>query len=234
MSLAVEIGAAKVAKYATSESGDTLELIERPHGGISAVLVDGQRSGPAAKVLSNLAARKAISLLGEGVRDGAVARATHDYLSTHRQGRVSAEMVLVSIDLASRTLVVSRNTRCAAYLSCHGALRLLDAPCQPIGVHTHTKPVVVEVPLSGDMTVVACTDGLPSAGEPDHPLDVPALIMDRPLSGTAQSLANGLLQEALNAESGRPRDDISVLVVTVRSDPSESRIRRLSASFPVR
>ena len=67
----IQLGAAKVAKYATRESGDTLEVIERPHGGISAVLVDGQRSGRNAKIISNIVARKAISLLGEGVRDGA-------------------------------------------------------------------------------------------------------------------------------------------------------------------
>ena len=36
----------KIGKWATSESGDTLEMIERPHGGISFVLVDGQRSAP--------------------------------------------------------------------------------------------------------------------------------------------------------------------------------------------
>lgn len=74
----VQLGAAKVAKYAAGESGDSIELIERPLGGVSAVLVDGQRSGRSAKIISNIVARKAVSLLGEGVRDGAVARAAHD------------------------------------------------------------------------------------------------------------------------------------------------------------
>ena len=59
---------AKVSKYAQRESGDTVEMVERPHGGLSFVLADGQRSGRPAKLISNLVARKAISLLGEGVR----------------------------------------------------------------------------------------------------------------------------------------------------------------------
>ena len=88
----VELAVAKVAKYATGESGDTVETIERPHGGLSVVLVDGQRSGRSAKLISNIVARKAVSLLGEGVRDGAAARAAHDYLRTHRSGQVSAEL----------------------------------------------------------------------------------------------------------------------------------------------
>ena len=81
---------AKIGKYATSESGDTLEMIERPHGGLSMVLVDGQRSGRPAKLISNVVARKAVQLLAEGVRDGAAARAAHDYLYTYRGGKVSA------------------------------------------------------------------------------------------------------------------------------------------------
>ena len=86
MNLEIQIAAAKIAKYAASESGDSLELIERPNGGISIVLADGQRSGKSAKTISNLVVRKAISLLAEGVRDGAAARAAHDYLHTYRGG----------------------------------------------------------------------------------------------------------------------------------------------------
>ena len=67
----VQFAVAKVTKWATSESGDTLEMVERPHGGISMILVDGQRSGKSAKAISNIVARKAVQLLSEGVRDGA-------------------------------------------------------------------------------------------------------------------------------------------------------------------
>jgi hypothetical protein len=105
----VSFAVAKVGKYATSESGDTLEMIERPHGGISLVLVDGQRSGKSAKNISNVVARKAIQLLAEGVRDGAAARAAHDYLYTYRKGKVSATLNIVSVDTDSKTIVISRN-----------------------------------------------------------------------------------------------------------------------------
>ena len=38
----VQIAVAKVNKYAVSESGDTLEVVERPSGGLSVVLADGR------------------------------------------------------------------------------------------------------------------------------------------------------------------------------------------------
>ena len=62
----VQIAVAKVNKYAVSESGDTLEVVERPNGGLSVVLADGQSSGRGAKAISLMVVRKVIGLLAEG------------------------------------------------------------------------------------------------------------------------------------------------------------------------
>ena len=105
----VQIAVAKTNKYAVSESGDTLEVIERPNGGLSVVLADGQTSGWGAKAISGLVVRKVISLLAEGVRDGAAARAASDLLFTEKQGKVSCTLNIASIDLLTRTLVLTRN-----------------------------------------------------------------------------------------------------------------------------
>src|SRR5438067_8465467 len=114
----VQVAVAKTNKYASRESGDTVEVVERPHGGFSIVLADGQGSGRSAKNLSHLVTTKAISLIKDGVRDGAVARSVHDYLFTYRGGRVSATLVILSVDMTSRTLVLTRNSHCPV-LVCH-------------------------------------------------------------------------------------------------------------------
>ena len=84
----VQIAVAKINKYASSESGDTLEVVERPKGGVSVVLADGQTSGRGAKAVSMMVVRKVIGLLAEGVRDGAAARAVSDALYTDKNGKV--------------------------------------------------------------------------------------------------------------------------------------------------
>ena len=73
----IKIGIAKTKKYAVSHSGDCCEIAERPHGGISAVLADGQGSGLSAHHTSSWVVNKAVSLIMDGARDGAVARAVH-------------------------------------------------------------------------------------------------------------------------------------------------------------
>lgn len=231
----LDVAVAKVSKYAVAESGDTIEMIERPGGGVSFVVVDGQRSGKSAKVISNIVARKAVSLLAEGVRDGAAARAAHDYLYTHRSGKVSATLNIVSIDLASRTLVLSRNSHCPIVMIRGGQLELLDQPSDPVGVHRGTKPVIAEFALEPGVTVVIYTDGLSAAGErTGQPLDVPQAV--RHLMGyqlTARQLSRALLDRALALDDQRPADDISLLVLTISRFEQPNDARWLNMSMPL-
>ncbi len=40
----ISVAVSKVGKWAVGESGDLLEMVERPRGGLSLVLADGQSS----------------------------------------------------------------------------------------------------------------------------------------------------------------------------------------------
>jgi serine phosphatase RsbU (regulator of sigma subunit) len=236
----VQVAVAKVAKYATRESGDTVEMIERPHGGLSFVVVDGQRSGRSAKAISNLVARKAIALLAEGVRDGAAARAAHDYLYTYRGGKVQATLNILSVDMLSQTIVLSRNSHCPIVVITAAGLRILDEVSRPVGVHRATKPLVDELPLQAPTTIILFTDGLLSAGQRSgQSLDIPAAVLalcdDRGCD--AQVMADQLLAQALQLDQGRASDDITILALTVRAyqlaEPFGVDVRRLVLSFPL-
>jgi len=234
--LEVQVGVAKVSKWAVSESGDTLEMIERPQGGLSFVLADGQRSGRGAKAISNMVVRKAISLLAEGVRDGAAARAAHDYLYTHRRGQVLATLNIVSVDLATRTLVISRNSHCPVLVAGQEGLRVLDEPSQPVGVHRGVRPVITELPLAAGTMVVVFTDGIMDAGQRyGKRLDLPAVLTECLESGLcrAQDLADELLRRAMELDRGRPMDDMTVLVLVIARAEQEDGVRRLSVRFPL-
>ncbi|HEC22383.1 MAG TPA: serine/threonine-protein phosphatase [Chloroflexi bacterium] len=236
----IQVAVAKVSKYASSESGDTLEMIERPHGGLSLVLVDGQRSGRSAKAISTLVAHKAISLLAEGIRDGAVARAAHDYLYTQRKGKVSATLNIVSVDMETKTLVISRNSHCPVIVQTGPEEQvLLDTPTEPVGVYRYTKPEIHELPLQVGMVIVVYTDGILSAGErTGKTLNAPALISDlygqyADCEDIARPIADGLLNEALRLDEGRPADDISVLVVAVAGAEIKGEVRYLQVYLPI-
>ncbi len=232
--LEIQLAVEKVSKYASSESGDTVEVIERPQGGVSVVVADGPRSGQRAKVISNMVVQKAISLLAEGVRDGAVARATHDYLHTLRGGKVSSELFIVSVDLVTQTLVVSRNARCPTLLRTSAGYAWLDETAEAIGIHRNTKPAIVERELEANMTLVVFTDGIWHAGDVvGERIDLPALLDAADGVGDPSHIADAILAEALRLDHGRPHDDATVLVLRLVAQAVPDDVRRLTMRFPI-
>ena len=157
--------------------------------------------------------------MAEGVRDGAAARAAHDYLRAHRQGKVSATLNIVSVDLATRTIVVARNSHCPVIVvTPEEGMKLLDEPVGPIGTRRGTKPSITELPLKAGTVAVVYTDGLERAGARSSLVfNVPDALREITSQGwaTAERIADDLLERALTLENGRPRDDISVLVLRV-------------------
>lgn len=230
-----EIAVAKIRKYATSDSGDTVEVVERPQGGVSVVLADGQSSGRGAKRVSVMAVRKVIGLLSEGVRDGAAARAASDALFTERHGKVSATLNILSVDMQTRTLVITRNNPAPVFLAFGQQIRCLDEPSRPIGFYRETRPVIDEVSLQVGLTAAVFSDGLVHAGKrTGQAMDVLAEFKkllgeeDQP----AQFLADCLLARALALDDGRPADDISVVILRVFRH-EEGEIRRMYVSLPL-
>jgi serine phosphatase RsbU (regulator of sigma subunit) len=231
----IQIAVAKTNKYATSESGDTLEVVERPNGGMSVVLADGQTSGRGAKAISTLVVRKVISLLAEGVRDGAAARAASDYLYTERSGKVSATLNILSADFQTGTLVITRNNPAPVFVAQGDKIECLSSESQPIGTTRNLRPAISELQLMIGTTVVAYTDGLIHAGDRTGQfLDICTLLSGYLEEQTPSSheIANGLLAEAIRNDQGRPNDDMSVVVLRVVAGVDD-QIRQLSVRLPV-
>ena len=173
----VQIAVAKVNKYASSESGDTLEAVERPNGGLSVVLADGQTSGQGAKAVSMMVVSKVIGLLAEGVRDGAAARAASDALYTDKKGKVISTLNIASVDLHSGTIVLTRNNPAPIFVYSNGQADCLGAESVPLGTSRDVRPVISEIEIEAGLSIVIFTDGLIHAGERrGQPMDVCEII----------------------------------------------------------
>lgn len=231
----VQIAVAKINKYASAESGDTLEVVERPNGGLSVVLADGQTSGRGAKAVSMMVVRKVIGLLAEGVRDGAAARAASDALYTDKSGRVSCTLNIASIDLQTSTLVLSRNNPSPVFICHDDQIECMDVESSPLGIRRDIRPVISELELQPGLTVVMYTDGLTHAGKRrGQPMDISNAIqaMLEEQDPTPQELADALLAHAVNLDEGRPADDISVVTLKVVPHAGDE-VRRLAVRLPI-
>jgi serine phosphatase RsbU (regulator of sigma subunit) len=149
---------------------------------------------------------------------------------------VSAELHIVSIDLVSETIVISRNSHCPAIIGDAKGLHVFDEPSSAIGVHRRMKPIITELPLASHTTVVIFTDGVFDAGVRDgQHFDVAVFVADqlRDANLGAQPLADAILARAVELDRGRPSDDTSVLVVRVVPRAGGDSARRLSVRFPL-
>jgi serine phosphatase RsbU (regulator of sigma subunit) len=231
----VQIAVAKVNKYASSESGDTLEVVERPNGGLSVVLADGQTSGRGAKVISQMVVRKVIGLLAEGVRDGAAARAASDALFTERQGKVISTLNIASVDLHSRTIVLTRNNPAPVFICVHDRIDVLNEESIPLGTSRNLRPLITEFAIEPGLVIVIFTDGISHAGERrGNPMNVSEVMRSvlEDQDPTPQLLADTLLAHAVRLDENRPADDISVLVLKVTSRTGDN-VRRMTVRLPI-
>jgi serine phosphatase RsbU (regulator of sigma subunit) len=231
----IQIAVAKTNKYAVTESGDTLEVVERPNGGLSVVLADGQTSGRGAKSVSMMVVRKVISLLAEGVRDGAAARAASDLLYTDKGGKVTSTLNIVSVDLHTGTVVLSRNNPAPFFIARGEQIDCIGSESNSIGTTRSTRPVISEIPVEPGLVIVIYTDGLVHAGERvGRPMDVCTSLkaMLEEQDPSPQAIADALLAEAVNLDDGRPSDDISVLVLKVLKRHGDD-VRRMTVRLPI-
>lgn len=235
--LELQVAVAKVSKYASAESGDTVEAIERPQGGFSFVVADGQGSGRGAKTLSNLVTARAVAMLKDGARDGAVARAVHDYLYGYRHGQVSCTLNILSVDFNAHCVLMSRNNTCPYYIVDNNGLTSYHEPSTPIGLYAHTKPVIAQHDIQSEMYLVAFTDGIQQAGSRyGESLDLPRYldglnVQEHP---SAQEIADDILNQAVELDRNRPSDDMSILVLGIMPVPEErQKVRRMVVSFPL-
>ena len=231
----VQIAVAKANKYAMPESGDTLEVVERPNGGLSVVLADGQTSGRRAKAVSQMVVRRVIGLLAEGVRDGAAARAASDALFTEKQGKVISTLNIASVDLHSGTIVLTRNNPAPIFISRGELIDRMDEESIPLGTSRNGRPLITEIAIEPGLIIVIYTDGLTHAGRRRGiPMDVGETIRSilEDQDPSPQTLADSLLAQAVSLDENRPADDISVVVLKVTARVGDN-IRRMTVRLPI-
>lgn len=232
----IRIGIAKTTKYALEHCGDSFDITERPHGGITAIIADGQGNGLAAHHTSSWVVNKAASLVADGARDGAVARAVHDYLYAIKDRKVSCTLTLLSADLDSETLVISRNSNCPAIVRTDDFLTVYDEEVAPIGVHRHMKPRMYELPLVPGMLAVSYTDGIAHAGRKQGDMadlqKILAIIQENSAADAA-FVAQSILDYALTLDKQKAADDMTVVALGVVASESDApKIERFQAAYP--
>lgn len=236
MALEANVSIEKIRKHASGASGDTAEIVERADGGFSIVLVDGQGSGQGAKALSLLISARAVSLLKDGVRDRAAVEGVHDFLLAHRGGRVSATIDIVTLTPVEQSILITRQSSVPLALDTGSGFQGIVCESGPIGRRTTGQPWCHEGSMAPNLRVIVTTDGVPGAGSHggNPGFDV-ATFANESLAAEpdADVIASAILDEAVRRDRNRPRDDLTVVAVTVAAATRQSARRMMALRVPL-
>jgi len=191
-------------------------------------------SGRVAKGISSMVVRKVISLLADGVRDSAAARAASDTLFTEKNGNVPAYLDILSADLQTNTLVISRNNPTPIYISRNDRIETLAGEKNAIGLSRNIKPLISEIALEPGTTVVLYSGGILNAGNCyGQQIDICTTFesMMEEQEPTPQEIADTILREAIAMDQGRPCADMSIIVLQVQGRETDL-IRRMNVRWP--
>jgi len=232
----IQAAIAKIDRYSSHEEGNKVEIIERPNGGISVVMAEGRLGGSRSKGVTMKAVHALLNLIAEGVPDGASSRVVLQRIRDEHRESADVNISIISCDLLSKTIVITKNNLVPVLIFEDGESRFLSIEGDPES-HRH-DPVVYQFEFHVGQTFVLISEGVENAGAfNENKIDLRtalgSIYDDDYDEITVQDVADNLLKQAIGHDSGRPRDDMTVVVLKV-APATLKDIRREYVCFPIR
>jgi len=174
-----------------------------------------------------------LSLIFDGIHDGAASRAVLSALKAEHHGEAELSLNILSCDLETSTILLTKNNPVPVILIRNDHDNLISYTESE--AFDPLKPTVYQFPIENNFTVVMFSDGIASAGagfgQPLQWGDLMETILDEP-DLSVQQLADQLLNQAVSLDLGNPHDDMTVVVIRVNRRQGKP-IRRISMVLPV-
>lgn len=202
-------GIAKATKDGSEKSGDTYSVANLSDYKFLVALSDGMGSGDNAERVSNTALSLIESFYKAGLSGNLILKTVNKILSINQEDTFTALDVSV-IDLKTCKADFIKYGSPYGFIIGENGIKIIEGNSLPLGIVEELKPNVCTSDLSNDNMILLITDGISDAfGSVDQLIDflrnVPAL--------NPQSLADTVLNKAIDLNDGKPKDDMTALAV---------------------
>lgn len=236
ISMEIQAAIAKIERHSSTEEGNKVEIIERPNGGISIVMAEGTLSGSRSKGVTMKAVHAVLNLIAEGVPDGASSRVVLQRIRDEHRDVADVKITIISCDLQTKTIVITKNNNVPVLIYEVGESRFL--PLEEDEESHRYDPVVYQFEFQLGQTFILITEGVQNAGDYyENKIELltalGSIFDDDNDEPVVQDVADNLLQQAIAYDNGRPRDDMTVVVLRV-SPVTLRDIRREYVCFPIK
>lgn len=213
-------------KYAVRACGDVARVVDLPDGGVAALVIDGQGSGPAARAVARDVAGRLTSLLEVGATAQVAAMAANQALTAERSGQVSASFDVARFS-ATGSLEIARYSTNVVQLFDGQHWKSLGGPSSAGGRNGQTEPERYECTHDNVSKILIATDGAKSTAL-DRWLNEP------PGSTDTGTLATSAFEAVLAEANGRPKDDVTLVLIARTPAPAEQRFETIDMRRDVR
>lgn len=218
----IQVGIAKTTKADSSISADTTLITKLEDGKYLIALSDGMGSGKVAKKASKTAITMLEKLLQSGFDKDSSLRIINSSLNAIGEEDIYATLDMSVLDLYTGNLEFIKNGACPTYVKNHRNVQVLKSISLPTGILNDIDLVVYDKDLKDGDILVMCSDGiLESSQEYTNKELWLKFMLEEIETDDVQKIADIILQEAIDNNYGKPKDDMTVIVFKVKDKASK-------------
>lgn len=207
-------GVARAAKNKGGVSGDNFTILPGDNGKILLGLSDGMGSGIQAGKDSEAVMDLVEQFFEAGFRKETMVNLINATCFAGGEEPVGATVDLCTVDLYEGTFDFLKQGAVSSFVLSEGRIERIQGHSMPMGLYAQDEFAVKEGRFEKEAYFVMVSDGILDAFREEGEDIVEEILLEEEQKNP-NLLANKVLEEALIASNGRPRDDMTVLVLGV-------------------
>ncbi|MBO5712930.1 MAG: SpoIIE family protein phosphatase [Clostridia bacterium] len=207
-------------KDGSKKSGDTHSLLKISEGKFLIALSDGMGSGAKAQNTSATAISLIESFYKAGLNSNLILSMVNKILALNTDDNFSA-MDVLTIDLFNLSADFIKIGAPQSYVITDTCIKLIEGNSLPLGILDDLKPTGCTTDLSLGSTIVLITDGISEAFTSSTDF---INYLQSVSSKNPQTLADGILNKAIELNGGVKKDDMTVLCVRIFKKQSHKTV----------
>ncbi len=204
-------GLSTLNKTGSVSSGDSHSEIRLNENKFLFALCDGMGSGEKAKETSVIAISLIENFYKAGFDNETILSSVNKLLVLQREENFSAIDVCV-VDLSSGIVDIIKMGSPSGYILSQNEVKIIEGGALPLGIVGESKPMIKKYIAGENEYLIMMSDGISDSFASDRQLSD---YISRLKNQNPQSMADEIMQKALDNNSGVAKDDMSVLVIKI-------------------
>lgn len=212
----LRVGVAKTTKDKSVISGDTYVKTKLEDGKVLIALSDGMGSGPEARKSSKVAIKMLERLLKTGFEKDNSIKLINSTMCLNSEDDMYATLDIAIFDLFSGNMEIVKNGSCPTFIKNKKDVQIIKSLSLPAGILGDIDLVTFDTDLEDGDIIVMCTDGIIDSNSEYNNKEMWVKdLLTQLETEDVKKIADIILNEAIDNNVGRPKDDMTVIVAKI-------------------